>query len=152
MELDELYQNIILDHSRRPRNAGTIENATAHARGDNPSCGDEIEVFLKINTEGKIDDIKFSGQGCAISQASASLMTLKIKNKTCKEAFELLTDFNEMILGGEQSEPPAVLGDLRILKGVRKFPQRVKCATLAWQALRQALQLTIVELKDKHKT
>jgi len=139
MDLDELYQQTLLDHSKRPRNHGKLEDATNHAKGENPSCGDEIEVFLKVNAEGIIEDLKFDGQGCAISQASGSLMTLKIKGKSKEEALRMQAQFSDMLTNKEESDLPKEFGDLRLLKGVRKFPQRVKCATLAWQALKQSL-------------
>lgn len=140
MELDELYQEIILDHSKRPRNYGELPNANFHARGDNPSCGDEIELHLHVNDNDIVDDIHFTGQGCAISQASASLMTSKIKGKTRKEALAMLNEFQQMLTAPEEPKTLSKnLGDLSLLKGVRKFPQRVKCATLSWQALKQAL-------------
>ena len=139
MELDELYQEIILDHSKRPRNYGTLENATVRARGENPSCGDEIEVHIKLTPEGQIEDIRFSGQGCAISQASASMMTLSAKGKSREEALQAYDFFQNMLVGEVPNPLPKMLGDARLLKGVRQFPQRVKCATLGWQALRQAL-------------
>jgi nitrogen fixation NifU-like protein len=138
MQLDELYQEIILDHLKRPRNHGELTDPTGRARGDNPSCGDEVEVQVRVNADGVIEDIRFQGQGCAISQASASLMTTRVKGKTRDEALELQSAFQQMLTGPE-AEPPKLLGDARMLRGVRKFPQRVKCATLAWQALKQAL-------------
>jgi nitrogen fixation NifU-like protein len=138
VEIDELYQEIILDHSRKPRNYGELDGETTHASGENPSCGDEISVHLK--TDGKmIEDIRFTGQGCAISQASASMMTLGVKGKSIDEALALQTSFTDMLTQID-AEAPKVLGNLRILKGVSKFPQRVKCATLAWQALKQAIK------------
>lgn len=138
-DFDELYQTIILDHSRKPRNYGPIDGATSHARGDNPSCGDEVEVFVKLSDRGMVENIQFIGQGCAISQASASLMTLRVKGHSKEEVSELIEAFQNMVLSTQEIEPPKMLGDLRLLKGVRKFPQRVKCATLAWQALKEAL-------------
>jgi nitrogen fixation NifU-like protein len=139
VEIDELYQTVILDHSRKPRNFGPITNPTASAKGDNPSCGDEVEVFVKVGPEEKIEEVRFVGQGCAISQASASMMTIKLKGKTKIEAFDMLSEFQQLLISPEPVEAPKILGDLRIFEGVRKFPQRVKCATLAWQALKLAL-------------
>ncbi len=136
-ELEELYQEVILDHSRRPRNFGEIAGAV-RVHGDNPSCGDEIFLDVKFGAEGGVEDVKFTGQGCAISQASASLMTLKIKGRSRTEAEELLRAFHDLVTI-EVAEPNKQLGDLRLLQGVRKFPQRVKCAMLAWRALEQAL-------------
>jgi nitrogen fixation NifU-like protein len=136
-ELEELYQQILLDHSRRPRNRGEIPGAVC-IRGDNPSCGDEIELWVQFAPDGAVEDLKFTGQGCAISQASASLMTLKLKGKPRAEAAALLAAFHELVTT-EAADPPKQLGDLRLLAGVRKFPQRVKCAMLAWRAFEQAL-------------
>ena len=137
-ELEELYQQVILDHSRRPRNRGEIPDGAVHVHGDNPSCGDEIHLHVKFGAAGEVDDIKFTGQGCAISQASASLMTMKVKGRSRAEAQEMLAAFHDLVTS-EVAEPPKMLGDLRLLQGVRKFPQRVKCAMLGWRALEQAL-------------
>ena len=137
-ELEELYQQVILDHSRRPRNKGDIPGAI-HVHGDNPSCGDEIDLSVQFSPEGVVEDVKFTGQGCAISQASASLMTLKLKGKPRAEAETMLRAFHDLVTI-EVADPPRQLGDLRLLAGVRKFPQRVKCAMLAWRAFEQALQ------------
>jgi nitrogen fixation NifU-like protein len=138
-ELEELYQDVILDHSRRPRNFGEMSGASVRVHGDNPSCGDEIHLALKFGTGGSLEDIKFTGHGCAISQASASLMTMKLKGKRRDEAVSMLQAFQDLILG-ESVENVPNLGDLRLLRGVRKFPQRVKCAMLAWRAVEQALE------------
>ncbi len=143
MELSDLYQEVILDHSKRPRNYGELENADHSVQADNPLCGDELTVHLKLSADGKtIDDVRFTGQGCAISQASASMMTSKIKGLPVRDALslghalqEILTAENEP---GEEAEPPN-FGDLALLRGVRSFPARVKCATLAWNALKQGL-------------
>ena len=137
-ELEELYQEVLLDHSRRPRNSGEIEGAV-RVQGDNPSCGDEIQLDVKFAPDGRIEDLKFRGQGCAISQASASLMTMKVKGKPRTEAESMLHNFHDLVTK-EVAEPPKELGDLRLMAGVRKFPQRVKCAMLAWRALEQAMQ------------
>ena len=138
-ELDELYQEVILDHSRRPRNFGNLADAAVRVHGDNPSCGDEIDLSVKFGTDGSLQDIKFSGHGCAISQASASMMTAKVKGKTRTAAMEMLRAFHGLVVG-EGEGPLPNLGDLRLMRGVRKFPQRVKCAMLAWRALEEALQ------------
>jgi nitrogen fixation NifU-like protein len=143
-ELEELYQEVILDHSRRPRNFGALPNADVLVHGDNPSCGDEIHLGIHFDPEGKLAEIKFSGQGCAISQASASMMTLKLKGKTRSEAAELSRTFKNLVTG-EASPESRALGDLQLLQGVRKFPQRVKCAMLAWRAVEQALAQTVGE-------
>ena len=136
-ELEELYQSVILDHSKRPRNFGEIADAV-RVRGDNPSCGDEIELCVKFAPDGVVEDIKFTGQGCAISLASASMMTLKLKGKSRADAQEMAHAFHDLVTT-EVAEPPRQLGDLRLMQGVRKFPQRVKCAMLAWRAFEQAM-------------
>jgi len=137
-ELEELYQQVILDQSRRPRNLGQIAEGAVHIDGDNPSCGDEIHLHVKFGADGGIEELKFTGQGCAISQASASMMTTKVKGRSRGDAETLLKSFHDLVTT-EVAEPPKMLGDLRLLQGVRKFPQRVKCAMLAWRALEQAL-------------
>ena len=136
-ELEELYQQVILDHSRRPRNFGAIADAI-HVHGDNPSCGDEIDLSVRFKDDGSVEDVKFQGQGCAISQASASLMTQKLKGKSRSDAEAMLHAFHDLVTE-EVADPPKMLGDLRLMSGVRKFPQRVKCAMLAWRAFEQAL-------------
>jgi nitrogen fixation NifU-like protein len=138
-ELEELYQEVILDHSRRPRNFGDLSDADVHVHGDNPACGDEIDLKVKFGADGSLEQLKFSGHGCAISQASASMMTLKLKGKPRTTAMEMVRGFHDLVTG-EKDEPLSKLGDLQLMKGVRKFPQRVKCAMLAWRALEQALR------------
>jgi nitrogen fixation protein NifU and related proteins len=138
-ELEELYQAVILDHSRRPRNFGELPDAAVLVHGDNPACGDEIHLGVKFAPDGALEAIKFSGHGCAISQASASLMTMKLKGKSRAEAEEMLRAFHDLVTD-EMAEAPRSLGDLRLMQGVRKFPQRVKCAMLAWRAVEQALR------------
>ena len=138
-ELDELYQSVILDHSKRPRNFGEIADGAVHVHGDNPSCGDEIDLSVKFGADGVVEDVKFKGMGCAISLASASLMTMKLKGKSEADAREMLRAFHDLVTA-EVAEPPRLLGDLRLLAGVRKFPQRVKCAMLGWRAFEQALE------------
>jgi nitrogen fixation NifU-like protein len=144
MDLEELYQEVILDHSRRPRNFGVLEKPDVTVHGDNPSCGDEIHLGVQFGTDGKLQEIKFSGQGCAISQASASMMTMKLKGKSREEAAEMARTFKNLVTE-EGADPAKGLGDLQLLQGVRKFPQRVKCAMLAWRALEQALAQTAGE-------
>ena len=144
MDLEELYQEVILDHSRRPRNFGTLEKPDVLVHGDNPSCGDEIHLGVQFATDGKLQEIKFNGQGCAISQASASMMTGKLKGKSREEAAAMARTFKDLVTG-ETAEPTKSLGDLQLLQGVRKFPQRVKCAMLPWRALEQALAQTAGE-------
>ena len=143
-ELEELYQEVILDHSRRPRNFGELPDASVRVHGDNPACGDEIHVAVRFGTNGSLDEIKFTGHGCAISQASASMMTSKLKGKSREETMSILRAFQALVTG-ESAEALPALGDLRLLRGVRKFPQRVKCAMLAWRAVEQALQQTAGE-------
>ncbi len=140
VDLTELYQEVIFDHSRRPRNFGELADAAVTAHGDNPSCGDEIHLGMKFGAEDEIAELKFSGQGCAISQASASMMTTKLKGKTRAQSLELLRAF-EALVTSDAAEADRSLGDLRVMRGVRKFPQRVKCAMLAWRAAEQALQM-----------
>lgn len=139
-ELDDLYQEIILDHNRRPRNYRAMPEATHQAEGFNPLCGDEVTVFLHLDGD-RISDISFDGQGCAISKASASLMTTRLKGRTLAEARELMGEVQALLTATTESEPDLErLGDLAALAGVRKFAVRVKCATLAWHTLEAALE------------
>jgi nitrogen fixation NifU-like protein len=134
--VDDLYQEIIIDHSKRPRNCHTMDDATGKAEGYNPLCGDQLKLFLKM--EGDIvKDVSFVGSGCAISTASASLMTESLKGKSREEAFKLLDKFHELLT----TDTPVSkdLGKLVVFCGVRDYPARVKCATLAWHTLRSAL-------------
>ena len=140
-DLEELYQEVILDHSRRPRNFGELPDAAVRVHGDNPACGDEIHLAVKFDVDGGLQDIKFTGHGCAISQASASLMTIKLKGKSRDETMSMLRAFHDLVTT-ETNESPKSLGDLQVMRGVRKFPQRVKCAMLPWRAVEQALQQT----------
>jgi len=140
-ELRDLYQQVILDHSRNPRNHGEIPPPCLHAHGDNSSCGDEIDVWLRLSEDGQnIEDLKFTGQGCAISQASASMMTQKIKGKSKTQAAAMREDFRRVVMGDGAPADEDALGELILLEGVQKFPQRVKCAMLAWRAVEQALE------------
>ncbi len=138
-ELRDLYQQVILDHSRKPRNYGELPAPCLHAHGDNPSCGDEIDVWVKLDDSGTIEDLKFKGQGCAISQASASMMTQKVKGKTTAQAAAMREDFRRIVMGDGPPADEDALGELILLEGVQSFPQRVKCAMLAWRAVEQAL-------------
>ena len=138
VQLDDLYREIILDHFRKPRNTGELDSPNVTADGMNPLCGDEVTVQINLN-EGRIDDIRFHGRGCSISQASGSMMTAAIKGRTRAEALSLLEAFKRMMTDADQ-EPPEDLGDLEALQGVAKFPVRVKCATLAWHVLEEGLQ------------
>ena len=138
-ELRDLYQEVVIDHSKKPRNFRKPEGANRTAEGINPLCGDQITVYLKLSGD-VIDDIGFQGAGCAISKASASLMTSALKNKTKAEADALFERVHSMISEGPRSKvDPQELGKLAVLSGVWEFPARVKCATLAWHTLRSAL-------------
>jgi len=134
-DLEDLYQEVILDHNKRPRNFRVIDNGQK-AEGYNPLCGDRVTVYLQVK-DGRIEDASFQGSGCAISKASASLMTDSVKGKTLEEAEALLEQFQRMITGAPD-EPAQQLGKLAALAGVRQFPMRVKCASLAWHTLRAA--------------
>ena len=137
-ELGELYQQIILDHNRKPRNFQKVADANRSAEGFNPLCGDQIQVYVKLEGD-HIRDIGFQGSGCAISRASASLMTSALKGKSAGEAEELFQRFHRLVTTDEEADP-AALGKLAVFSGVREFPARVKCASLAWHTLRAALQ------------
>jgi nitrogen fixation NifU-like protein len=136
-DLNDLYQETIIDHSKRPRNKGVLEHATHHAEGYNPLCGDRVTIELKLE-EGRISGVGFQGSGCAISTASASLMTEALRGKTPEEAEQSFEKFHGMLT--EDKLPAADLGKLAVFSGVRQYPMRVKCATLAWHTLRAALQ------------
>jgi nitrogen fixation NifU-like protein len=136
-ELQELYQEVILDHNRQPRNFRALEQGR-QAEGDNPLCGDRLTVYLRLDND-VIADVTFQGSGCAISKASASLMTESVKGKTVAEANQLFSRFQLMITASPDS-PVDHLGKLTALAGVRQFPIRVKCATLAWHTLRAAIE------------
>jgi nitrogen fixation NifU-like protein len=138
-ELRELYQETILDHNRKPRNFRVIEEANHHADGHNPICGDKLVVFLNL-TEGRVTDVAFQGTGCAISVASASLMTNFARGKTLPEIEAEFERFHQMVTSSPNSQiDTGALGKLAVFAGVREFPMRVKCATLAWHTLRAAL-------------
>jgi nitrogen fixation NifU-like protein len=137
-ELRDLYQEVILDHNRRPRNFGKPNHASHEAHGDNPLCGDKVALFLKIEG-GRIADIGFQGRGCAISMASASLMTEMVKGKTIAEARKLFERFHDIVTGKEGGDESVDLDKLEVLSGVREFPMRVKCATLSWHTLAAAM-------------
>lgn len=134
-DLRDLYQEVILDHTRRPRNFGTLANANREAKGYNPLCGDQVSVYLHMEGD-RIQDIAFQGSGCAISTASASLMTEALKGLTVQEARELFHGFHGLVTTGGD---PEALGKLAVFSGVREYPIRVKCATLAWHAVQAAL-------------
>lgn len=137
-DLRDLYQQVILDHNRSPRNFHEIADATHTASGDNPLCGDNIRLYATVKN-GKVEDVAFLGSGCAISTASASLMTTAVKGKTIEEAERLFTAFHAMVTGKADPDK-AELGKLVAFGGVREFPARVKCANLAWHTLHAALQ------------
>ena len=136
--LEDLYREIILDHYRNPRHRGSLASPTATHEGLNPLCGDEVTVELLVEGD-RIADVAYKGSGCSISQSSASMMTDAINGKPLDEVKRLSGDFTAMMRGEEQVDPES-LGDLKALSGVRKFPVRVKCATLAWHTLNTALQ------------
>lgn len=135
-DLSDLYQQVILDHNRRPRNRGKLPTANRVAHGDNPTCGDQCSVYLQLEGD-RIKDISFDGSGCAISQASASLMTTQLKGKTTAEAEKLFKDFHEIVTSGN---PPEEISDVAAFAGVHAFPARIKCATLGWHAAINALK------------
>ncbi|HEV8581755.1 MAG TPA: SUF system NifU family Fe-S cluster assembly protein [Thermoanaerobaculia bacterium] len=137
-ELRDLYQEVILDHNRRPRNFGTLPAANRQAEGYNPLCGDKVTVFLQVE-DGRIRDVAFQGAGCAISTASASLMTEALKGLTAEEAREVFRHFHDLVTTGAGEGSPE-LGKLAVFSGVCEFPMRVKCATLAWHTLLAALE------------
>jgi nitrogen fixation protein NifU and related proteins len=137
-EIAALYQELILDHYRRPRNKGTLENADASVEMKNPLCGDEITLQVAFAPDG-VGELRFSGRGCSISQASASMMTQAVKGKSTEEINALRKRFRDLILGDQSAANDEALGSLRALSGVSRFPARVKCALLAWNALENAL-------------
>lgn len=134
--LDELYQEVILDHSKNPRNKTELENFTHEAKGHNPLCGDQISIQIIMKGE-EISDVKFTGSGCAISTASASILTEAIKGKRKKEIEKIFGSFHDLVTGNETKED---LGKLTIFEGVQKYPVRIKCATLSWHALMAAIE------------
>jgi nitrogen fixation NifU-like protein len=138
-DLRDLYQEVILDHNRKPRNFGRLAGANRSAEGFNPMCGDKLTLYLKL-VDGVIDDVRFEGSGCAISTASASLMTEALKGKSEAEVKAMFEGFHALLTTGDGADPAVPLGKLRVLSGVREFPVRVKCATLAWHTLNAALR------------
>lgn len=139
-DLSELYQQTIVEHNRSPRNFKTLDRPTHHAQGDNPLCGDRITLELKVDG-GVIKEVGFQGSGCAISQASASLMTSAVMGKSPQDAERLFKAFHGMVAGGADAPAdPTVLGKLAAFAGVKQFPARVKCANLAWHTLHAALE------------
>lgn len=135
--LDQLYRSVIMDHYKKPRNKGTIEDSNVSIDMNNPTCGDRIHLTLQVE-DGIVSDAKFEGEGCSISMSSASMMTQMIKGKTTEEAVELAHVFSNMMLGNEHDED-LDLGDVEALSGVAQFPARIKCATLAWKAMEKGI-------------
>ncbi len=153
MNLKELYQEIILDHGKNPRNLRKTDNFNKDARGHNPLCGDKVHIYLKLNENKKVEDISFEGQGCAISMASASIMTGLVKGKEENEVKEIVKDFLEMIKEKENLETKLLEKDektkLMCLSGVKQYPMRVKCATLSWHTLTSAIDNTQEEINSE---
>ncbi len=143
MDLKDLYQEIILDHGKNPRNLGKFDNYNKDAKGNNPLCGDNVHVYLRLNENKKVEDIAFEGHGCAISMASASIMTDMVRGKEEKEVKEIVNDFLGMIKEKDSLENNILKDDektkLMSLSGVKQYPMRVKCATLSWHTLTSAL-------------
>ena len=138
---DELYQQVILEHNKKPRNFRKLENPTHSAEGYNPLCGDHYHVFLSVDDQGKIDEVTFEGSGCAISKASASMMTQALTGKTTEQANELFEQFHKLVIGElKPSEEENDLGKLEVFAGVWKYPTRVKCAALSWHTMNGALK------------
>ena len=140
-ELLDLYQEVILDHNKSPRNYGRLEGADRHAEGHNPLCGDRLELFLEMDGD-RVREARFEGRGCAISTASASLLTEVVRGKTVEEIDVLFEGFHELLTGDPSvpADAPPELGKLAVFSGVREFPVRVKCATLCWHTLKAALE------------
>ena len=141
LDLEDLYQEIVLDHSSKPRNFRKLEDADRSLEGYNPFCGDKYTIYLKVSGD-LIDDISFQGSGCAISKAATSMMTERVKGKSQAEAGEIFDAFHQMITHAPDTDfdPDEVLGDLEVLSGVSEFPVRVKCAILSWHTLQAALE------------
>ena len=154
MNLKELYQEIILDHGNNPRNLRKTENFNKDAKGHNPLCGDKVHIFLKLNDNKKLEDISFEGQGCAISMASASIMTDLLKGKEEKEVKEIVNDFLEMIKEKDEIKTNLLKDDektkLMCLSGVKQYPMRVKCATLSWHTLTSAIDKSQNEINSEN--
>ena len=153
MDLKELYQEIILDHGKNPRNLRKTENFNKDAKGHNPLCGDKVHVYLKLDEDKKVQDISFEGQGCAISMASASIMTDLVKGKEEQEVKEIVKDFLEMIKEKDKLNNKILEENektkLMCLSGVKKYPMRVKCATLSWHTLTSAIDNTQEEINSE---
>ena len=153
MNLKELYQEIILDHGKNPRNLRKTENFNKDAKGHNPLCGDKVHIYLKLNENKKVEDISFEGQGCAISMASASIMTDLLKGKEEKDVKEIVSDFLEMIKEKDELKTNLLKDDektkLMCLSGVKQYPMRVKCATLSWHTLTSAIDKSQNEINSE---
>ena len=154
MNLKELYQEIILDHGKNPRNLRRAENFNKDAKGHNPLCGDKVHIYLKLNENKKVEDISFEGQGCAISMASASIMTDLVKGKEENDVKEIVSDFLEMIKEKDQIKTNLLNEDektkLMCLSGVKQYPMRVKCATLSWHTLTSAIDKSQNEINTEN--
>ena len=154
MNLKELYQEIILDHGKNPRNLRKTENFNKDAKGHNPLCGDKVHIYLKLNENKKVEDISFEGQGCAISMASASIMTDLVKGKEENDVKEIVSDFLEMIKEKDQIKTNLLNEDektkLMCLSGVKQYPMRVKCATLSWHTLTLAIDKSQNEINTEN--
>lgn len=148
-ELTDLYQEVIFDHNRNPRHFKKLPDAKCKAEGFNPLCGDKVTVYLKFDDNDVITDVGFDGSGCAISVATASLMSETLVGKTRKEAESLFDRFHSMIMGENAEEHPAELGKLEVLSGVREFPSRIKCATLVWHTMLAALKEEMDEISTE---
>ena len=153
MNLKELYQEIILEHGKNPRNLGKTDNFNKDAKGNNPLCGDNVHIYLKLNDQRKVEDISFEGSGCAISMASASIMTDLMKGKSDNEAKEIIEDFLGMIKENPKLKSNILKEDdktkLMCLSGVKQYPMRVKCATLSWHTLTSAIDKSQNEINSK---
>ena len=146
-DFSDLYQDLILDHQKNPRNFGSLPDANHHADGFNPLCGDKISLDMKLDDKGIIQDIHFKGSGCAISKASASLMTTVLKGKKVEEAEHLFHEFHDMVMG-KIDHAPEDLGKLKVFEGVKEYPARVKCALLGWMAFKDALAQASGDLEE----
>lgn len=139
MELADLYKDLIIDHNKSPRNFGRLDPASHAADGFNPLCGDKLTVYLNVGDDGRIDDVRFEGAGCAISIASASLMTEHLKGRTLEEAQQVFDSMHALLTDADADVDQTALGKLAALSGVRAYPSRVKCATLCWHTVNSAL-------------
>ncbi|MDR6999562.1 Fe-S cluster assembly sulfur transfer protein SufU [Neobacillus niacini] len=139
LDLDALYRRVIMDHYKKPRNRGILEDGSHTINMNNPTCGDRIQLTFKV-VNGIVEDARFEGEGCSISMSSASMMTQAIKGKKVEEALKLSKIFSDMMQGKEVDDDDVDLGDIEALQGVSKFPARIKCATLAWKAMEKGLK------------